>query len=169
MKKVRIFFYFIFLFINCKNQTKTNHLVLKIDIVIKQTDSVNAYYTSSKSIDFSDKQSFWTKVIGSNKNQIISIVFPDSIRPKQVRLDFGKNKKQQEIILNKFTFKYKKNDISFKGKEIFYVFREDQNNTTLDKSNGSVNRKFLNQISGPSLYPKGNKLYDCLNQLYTKE
>jgi len=79
------------LFFNCENNNNTNQLVVSIDAVIKTTDSINTYYTTDNSIEFNDKQSFWTKIKGSKKNQKIQIVFPDSIQPKQIRLDFGRN------------------------------------------------------------------------------
>ena len=89
--------------------------------------------------------------------------------PKQIRLDFGRNITQKDIVLNKIDFTYKNKNFSVKGKEIFYVFRVDENNTVVDKLNGSIRRKNPKQINGPSLYPKGEKLYNRLNQLYSKK
>ena len=155
------------LFFNCENNNNTNQLVVNIDAVIQQPDSINVYYTKSKDINFTDEQSFWTKVTGNKKNQNIQIVFPDSILPKQIRLDFGKNIAQKDIVLNKISFSYKNKNFSAKGKEIFYIFREDQNNTIVDKSIGSIKRKNPKQENGPSLYPKGDKLFNRLNQLYS--
>ena len=157
------------LFFNCENNNNTNQLVLKIDAVIQKTDSINVYYTESKSINFTDSQSFWTKVPGNKKNQKIQIVFPDSILPKQIRLDFGRNLSQNDVVLNKMDFTYKNKSFSVKGKEIFYIFRVDENNTVVDKLNGSIKRKNPKQINGPSLYPKGDKLYTRLNQLYSEK
>ena len=155
------------LFFNCENNNNTNQLVVNIDAVIQQSDSINVYYTKSKDINFTDTQSFWTKITGNKKNQNIQIVFPDSIQPKQIRLDFGRNISQKDIVLNKMDFAYKNKRFSVKGKEIFYIFRVDENNTIADKLNGSIKRKAANQINGPSLYPKGDKLFNRLNQLYS--
>jgi hypothetical protein len=168
MKIIRLFPFIVMLvfFLNCHKKDNNNQLAMYIDAVIQQSDSINVYYTNNKSIEFIDKQSFWTKVTGNKKNQNIQIVFPDSILPKQIRLDFGKNIAQKDIVLNKISFIYKNKNFSAKGKEIFYIFREDQNNTIVDKLNGSINRKNPKQINGPSLYPKGDKLYNRLNQLY---
>lgn len=171
MKAIKIICFVILLglFFNCEDNINTNQLVLNIDAVIQESDSINVYYTKNKSIDFTDEQSFWTKVTGNKKNQNIQIVFPDSILPKQIRLDFGKNIAQKDIVLNKISFTYKNKTFSAKGKEIFYVFREDQNNTIVDKLNGSINRKNHNQINGPSLYPRRDKLFNRLNQLYSEK
>ena len=167
--KAIIFIVFLLLFFNCDNNNSTNQLVLNIDAVIQKSDSINVYYTMTKDINFTDTQSFLKKVNGNKKNQKIQIVFPDSILPKQIRLDFGKNIAQKDIVLNKISFSYKNKNFSAKGKEIFYIFREDQNNTIVDKLNGSINRKNPKQINGPSLYPKGDKLFHRLNQLYSEK
>lgn len=107
------------------------------------------------------------KSCGKQKNQNIQIIFPDSILPKQIRLDFGKNIDQKDIVLNKISFTYKNKNFSVKGKEIFYIFRVDENNTSVDKLYGSIKRKNPKQENGPSLYPKGDKLFNRLNQLYS--
>lgn len=159
----------ILLFFNCEINNSTNQLILNIDAVIQKTDSINVYYTKAKDINFTDKQSFWIKVAGNKRNQNIQIIFPYSIQPKQIRLDFGKNISQSDVVLNKMDFAYKNKNFSVKGKEIFYIFRVDENNTSVDKLYGSIKRKNPKQENGPSLYPKGNKLFNRLNQLYSRK
>ena len=158
-----------FFLISCKKESKTNSLVLDIDAVIQTTDSINVYYTTNRSIEFNDLQSFWTKVIGNKKNQNVQIIFPDTILPKQIRIDFGRNVSQKDIVLNKIDFAYKNKSFSAKGEEIYFLFRVDESNTVIDKLVGSLKRKEPNQATGPSLYPKGDKLYNKLSQLYTEK
>ncbi len=165
--KAIIFIVFLLLFLNCDNNNSTNQLVLNIDAVIQKSDSINVYYTMTKDINFTDTQSFLKKVNGNKKNQKIQIVFPDSIQPKQIRLDFGRNIKQPDIVINKISISYKKKSITLQAKEIFYTFRIDESNTVFDKLTGSIRRKDPKQLNGPSLYPKGDKLYNKLNQLYS--
>ena len=43
-------------FFNCENMGYTNQLVLNIDAVIKETDSINVYYSNNRSIEFDEKQ-----------------------------------------------------------------------------------------------------------------
>ncbi len=156
-------------FTNCENKEKTNSLKMNLDVVIRENDSIQIYYTKNTSIDFVEEQSFWKKISGSKKNQTISVDFPDSIQPKQIRIDFGRNIKQPEIILNEITFTYKEKSFSVKGEEIYFLFRVDESNTVIDKLVGSLKRKEPNQATGPSLYPKGDKLYNKLSQLYTEK
>lgn len=167
MIKVTYFFVVFFLFVSCTYTTEHKSLELDMDVVIQKSDSINIYYSNSNSIRFDDLRSFWTKVKGNEKNQKIQIIFPDTIQPKQIRLDFGRNIKQPEIIVNEMKFSYKGKDFTAKGEEIYYLFRVDDSNTTINKLTGSLKRKEKNQIIGPSLYPNGDKLYRKLNQLYT--
>lgn len=166
IKSTYFFFVFCF-FVGCSHTTERKSLELDMEVVIQESDSINIYYSNSNSIRFNDVQSFWIKVKGNKKNQKINFVFPDTIQPKQIRLDFGRNIKQPEIIVNEMKFSYKDKDFTAKGEEIYYLFRVDDSNTTINKLTGSLKRKEKNQIIGPSLYPNGDKLYRKLNKLYT--
>jgi len=142
---------------------------MDIDLLVRKNDSIQVFYTTDHTIKFTEKQSFWTKVEGNNKNQTIQFVFPITIQPKQIRIDLGRNTNNSEIVLNKISFSYFKANLEAKGEEIYWYFRPDENNTLLDKKSGILKRIDSTQINGPSLYPKGNKLKEQLNLLYKKE
>lgn len=157
-----------FCFSNCEKDKNTNTLKIELDTVIKENDSIHIYYKDDSTIDFNENQSFWKVVNGISKNQKINLIFPDSIHPKQLRLDFGNSINQKEVVINQITFKYKKEVFSLQGKEIYYYFRIDDSVTELDKNLGVLKRKDTLQTRGPSLYPKGNKLIEQLTILYKK-
>ncbi len=159
------------LFINCNNnKNKQQQLVVELDAVIKKTDSIHTFYKTDGTINFNEIESFWTKVKGNNKNQNIKIVFPKNVKPNQIRLDFGNNIKQEEIVLNKVVATYKSNKFILKGKEIYYYLRVDESNTFLDKNLGVLKRLNPKQKTGPSLYPNGEFLKKKLvHLLYSKE
>ncbi len=75
--------------IGCEDSQKKNHLSIEIDAIIKENDSIQVFYTTNKTINFNEDQTFFKKVKGSKLNQIIAIDFPDTIEPKQIRMDFG--------------------------------------------------------------------------------
>ena len=165
-----IFFLCISIFIcSCEKESASNSLKISLDAVIQKSDSIAIYYTTSNSVAFHKDASYWINVKGNKKNQTISFTFPDTIQPKQIRIDFGRNKKQPEIILNEIAFYYKNKRITAKGEEVYFLFRVDESNTVIDKLVGSLKRKEPNQATGPSLYPKGDKLYNKLGQLYTEK
>jgi len=154
--------------LSCENKQTRNHLSIYIDAIVKESDSIQIFYTTNSSIDFNEKQSFWTKVKGDKKNQVLSFHFPDSIKPKQIRLDLGRNINQKDIIVNEIKFSYQQEAFSAKGEEIYWIFRVDDSNTSVDKLTGNLKRKDTTQIIGPSLYPAGDKLFKKLNELYSK-
>lgn len=157
-----------FVILSCENKQNRNRLSINMDAVVKENDSIQIYYTTNDSINFKEKQSFWVKIKGNKKNQKIRIIFPDTIRPKQIRLDFGRNVLQKDIVLNEIKFSYQEKSFEAKGEEIYWIFRVDDSNTSVDKLTGNLKRRNPKQINGPSLYPAGNKLFKKLNELYSE-
>ena len=100
------------------------------------------------------------------KNKRIKIDFPKDKQPKNVRIDFGNNIKNEKIILNKLKFKFQKNYFELKGNEIYYYFYADENNTCIDRKKGVLTRKIKGENKGPSLYPRKPKLHNKLKNIY---
>lgn len=166
MKRIIQFLCLCFLFTNCVNKVETKKVTLEIDLVAVKPDSIRVFYTIDNSVNFNEKQAVWKKIKGSTKNQKITIEIPEKVLPHQLRMDFGKNQKNHEIVLNKIHVIYLESSFEAKGEEIYWYFRPDENNTLLDKKSGVLKRKYSGQLSSPSLYPNGDKLYNKLNQLY---
>ena len=149
---------FILPFLGCKDNTTFNNFTIKMDVIIAKNDSIHTYYTADGSINFTEEQSFWTKVKGSKKNQQIVVSFPKNIIPSQFRLDFGRALIQEDIVLNKMELSLKDKKLVLKGREIYRFLRVDVNNTILDKNLGLLIRKDKSNKNGPSLYPNGDLL-----------
>lgn len=154
-----------FFVFSCNSEKQAKQFEVKLDVVVLQNDSIRVFYKKDGSINFNEDESFWTKVIGSNKNQKITLLFPKKTVPNQFRIDFGTNQNQPEIILNKIECVYKNKSLVLKGKEIYLLMRVDENNTILEKDLGILKRKNTNQKNGPSLYPIGDKLKLKLEEL----
>ena len=156
-----------FFLLSCNKSVKEDFSI-NIDLVIKQNDSIQLFYSDDGTLNFTEKKSFWKKIKGSPRNQTIKLVIPKNILPNQLRIDFGRNPKQEAIVLNKVELNYAKQEIILKGYEIYTLFRIDDSNTILDKRKGTLNRKTLNQLVGPSIYPFGDKLKKRLQHLNSK-
>lgn len=167
MYKTILLFSLCFLTSCIKDKADTSYKMC-IDVVMKQDDSIQVFYTSDGSINFNETQSFWTKVKGSSKNKEVMLTFPDTVVPNQVRIDFGRNKNQDDIVLNKIQFSYKGNSFEAKGKEIYNYFWADTSYTVLDRDFGLLKRKVKGQLNGPSLYPSGYYLAVKLDELKYK-
>ena len=157
-----------FFFYNCnqKDSIENNQLIIVLDAVIKHDDSLHIYYLNNESIQLSESKMFWLKVNGNKKNQPIKIKLPTNNKTKSIRIDFGNNPKNDKIILNKISLKYNKKTLELKGKEIYYYFNIDVNNTVIDNNSGVLSRKNLKDKKGPTIYPKGQKLFKKLKILY---
>lgn len=152
-------------FLSCNNRTIESDFTIKLDAVIKKNDSIHTYYTTDGTINFNEENSFWTQVKGNKKNQKITLQFPYNVVPNQFRLDFGKNRNQPDIVLNKVECVYKNNSFVLKGKEIYKLLRVDQANTILERDLGILKRLYPKQLNGPSLYPNGDFLRKKLEEL----
>ena len=101
MKAIKVlnFLVVLSLFLSCDKNNNTNQLVLNIDAVIQKTDSINVYYTKNKGIEFTDKQSFWTKVTGNKKNQNIKTLVKELDDKKAIlnSLFFEIDQKEREL------------------------------------------------------------------------
>ena len=156
-----------FFLLSCNKSVKEDFSI-NIDLVIKKNDSIQLFYSDDGTLNFTEKKSFWKKIKGSPRNQTIKLVIPKNILPNQLRIDFGRNLKQEAIVLNKVELNYATQDIVLKGNEIYTLFRIDESNTILDKKKGTLDRKIPNQVVGPSIYPLGDNLKKRLLLLKSK-
>lgn len=82
MKNTFHFFCLLPRFFSCTETSQANKLLMDIDLLVRKNDSIQVFYTTDHTIKFTEKQSFWTKVEGNNKNQTTQFVFPITIQPK---------------------------------------------------------------------------------------
>lgn len=143
----------------------SNKFIIKADVVMKKNDSIQVFYTTDGSIDFNEIQSFWVKVKGANKNQTVVLPMPKDTIPKQIRIDFGRNRIQEDIVLNKIELTYKGNKFEMKGNDIYTYFWLNDGYAVLDKKSGVLKRKVKGQLNGPMLYPNADNLKNKLREL----
>lgn len=152
---------------SCSGPEATPHFAMKLDMVMKKNDSIHVYYTTDGTIRFNEGQSFWVKVNGAKKNQTVLLPLPKDTIPTQIRIDFGRNRQQDDVVLNKIEMLYKKKAEEIKGRDIYTYFRVDDSYTVLDKDLGLLKRKEAGQPYGPSLYPNGEMLRQKLSEITT--
>ncbi|HSD14319.1 MAG TPA: hypothetical protein VLB74_06700 [Flavobacterium sp.] len=171
MKTLKVLFFLavLLLLFSCDKNEQSNKMIFKMDMVAKKSDSMHIFYKTDGTINFNENESFWVKIKGQNKNQRKTIEFPKGVVPNQVRIDFGRNLEQREIILNKFEFVYFGHSFVAKGKEIYKYFRVDESSTLLDKESGTLKRNDTIVNRGLSLYPNGYYLAVKLEELKFKK
>lgn len=143
---------FSIVFSSCKNEskvTKDNEVAKEVkndffkvtlDVKVKKEDSFQLYYTENASENFSEEKSIWVNVKGSENEQKVSFNFSKDVIPSLIRLDFGVNKEQEDVIISGVMFEYFGKEKYYKIKEMESLFRPLEQ-TTIDFNTGIINAK----------------------------
>jgi len=148
------------LFLNCKDaKTEQQPAAAKIfkvtlDVIAKQEDDFCLLYTTDGTSVFKDN-GIWQHVKGSADQQDIVFNLPENVKPTELRIDVGFNKKQEEIIIKEITFEYNGKKKECKGEEMRVFFRPDESKCTFDGTTGVIKALVANgEKQVPSLYPQ---------------
>ena len=158
------------IFIACKNEKSVDSLevvtpevvnafIVTLDVSIKKDDDLSLYYTTDGSIDFSKIPPIWLGVKGSNDFQKVVFTLPEGIKPTQLRLDFGMNKDQEDIILKSVKMEYIGKSRIIACPEFVTYFRADDNKCSFDPVTGVIKALVKDGVRQyPSLYPHESTL-----------
>jgi hypothetical protein len=173
-----LFFTILSLFlIGCKDENSVENLevvtpqnvesVFKVSIVTttKKDDDFCLFYTTDNTIDFKIEP-IWTSIKGQETPQKTVFKLPENVTPTQLRIDFGLNKNQDDIVLKSILLEYKGKKREFTGLEIGNFFRPDDNKCVFDSRTGVLKaiEKDGNK-QNPSLYPHESSLSSEINKL----
>lgn len=164
-KFITLFILMSFAFIGCKNEKSVDSLeVIKpesidttfkvtLEVLAKKDDNFQVYYTEASSEIFTEEKSVWVAVKGMETSQKVVLSLPKDVVPALVRLDFGLNKEQGDIVLSEVDLDYLGNKFVAKGAVIGNYFRP-LDPTKLDISTGIITAtdKNGNRVE-PVLYP----------------
>lgn len=116
MKKVVISIILVLILASCKKaenvETDKNQAELKetydvnFNMVVPKDDVFQLYYTVDGTIVFGDDRSVKSLIKGSDKPQDVLFKLPVDVLPTQIRLDFGENSEQGNIVINTMKLKY---------------------------------------------------------------
>jgi hypothetical protein len=154
------------IFTSCKNEksvdslevvqpevTVDNSFKVTLGVVVKKDDDFSLFYTEDGSANFKGEP-IWQGVKGNEMVQQVVYTLPDGVFPTQLRMDFGMNKEQEDIILKSVVLEYKGNKREFIGVNLIDFFRADENKCTFDPSTGLIKAKVVDGVRQfPSLYP----------------
>lgn len=100
-----VFLVLLFFAINsCRQKSQTDKFIISIGAITHRNVNTQFFYTKDSTIKFNQSQTLFKQIIGSDKNQIIKIVFSDTIHPMQLRLDFGRSANPKEIVISEINF-----------------------------------------------------------------
>ena len=167
------FFLMLFFFISCKKEVEKIEKVditrelfkVSLDLLIKKNDTLHLYYAGDMAEDYSEKNSIWLPVGGKEIAQKITFNLPKEILPTKLRIDFGVNRENEEIVLNTIAFNYYDKIFVASDSTIFDYFRPDESATTIDYEKRILKRKDPNSVKGPSLYPHDKAVKAAIEKL----
>lgn len=137
-----------------KPEVIDNSFKITLDVIVKENDDFSLFYTEDGSTDFTKVKPIWLGVKGSETSQKISYSLPEDVVPTQLRLDFGMNKNQKDIVLNSVTMDYNGKTKTIGCPELVSFFRADENKCTFDHVTGKIVAKIVDgNRQYPSLYP----------------
>ena len=148
-----------------KEETLSEKYTVSLEVVVKEDDDFQIYYTDKTSADFNEEQSLWVKVKGSETSQTVVFTLPEEALPTLFRLDFGLNKEQQDITLKSIEIGYYGKKFITSGKEIANYFRP-IDDTKVDFETGII-KPIVKEGKGvePVLYPQEVPLEKELKKL----
>ena len=170
-------FLMLLLFCNCRNDDRSgkqyNEIADKsaifrvtIQAMFPEDDVLSLYYTTDGSTNFAAIKPIWKEVKSTGKSQEIVFNLPEKTRPTELRIDFGKNQSQQNILLKKITMSYHGKSVELPGTLIFSYFRPDFTKTAFNATKATVHGIVKNGIvQSPSLYPKECTLSNEIKKL----
>jgi hypothetical protein len=149
----------VFCLVSCKKEgvekiDNTKDLFkVTLDLVVKNNDTLHLYYAQDMNEDFNEESSIWLVVEGKKIEQEVTFNLPKDILPIKLRIDFGVNRENKEIVLNKIKFNYFDKEFLADETNIFNYFRPDESATLVDYKTRILKRLDPNSVKGASLYP----------------
>lgn len=167
------------LLIGCKNEKSVDSLEvvqqevlddnfkITLDVIVKKDDNLSLYYTEDGSIDFSNAPPIWVGVKGSDGSQEVIFNFPQEVRPTQLRLDFGMNEEQPDVVFEMITMEYMGQSRVIARPELVSFFRADDSKCSFDHVTGVIKALAKDgKRQYPSLYPHESALAAELAKLF---
>jgi len=168
MKNIFLAVITLLLFVSCKEDPKKQeteevaveeqinpNFIVEVFAYASQKDDFALYFTEDNTIEFKPEQAIWCGIEAAKAGQRVYFEVPEERLPTHLRLDFGLNKAQDSVIIEKIKLNYLKNSFEFKGSEFFKYFNQEASfKTRIDDKNGSlVLYKNGNEYKTPFFYP----------------
>ena len=175
--KILIFVLSVFLFASCKDDKtstpESKEAVKKIKVTLSATvktdDDFQLFFKEedNASKPFEEVNSVWTAVKANENSQNIEFVLPEDVFPNYLRLDIGKNDKQQPVIISSLKIEY--GDKKFEMNSTAFIENYFVHNNSIeikDKSKGEVIPKKDENGTYDPVFNSGENLKPELLKLY---
>lgn len=151
---------------SCKNEKNSENnpevatevvndfLKVTLDVTVKKDDNFQIYYIDKVTEPFSEEKSVWVEVKGNPNPQKVVFNIPQNQAPHLLRLDFGLNTSQEDIVFSGLELNYFGKVKIIRGNELAFILRP-VSPTKINFETGIINAKDENgKRVEPSLYPQ---------------
>ena len=123
-----------------ETQKQVNVFKITLNATISKDDHFQIFYKESndKTSPFEEKYSLFTDVKGGEQPQDIVFNLPEDVFPMQLRFDFGTNKEQPDILVNKFKIEYNGKTFEANGSNFFDYLIADEGFVKVDRSSSKA-------------------------------
>lgn len=128
-----------------------NHLMVVLEVKVKEDDVFEIYYYESGEKTFSPHKFVDTKISGKESIQQVSFDLPQGIVPERLRLDFGKNSNQKEMMFLGAKLVYGDKEYRFSQEEITDQFKPSKF-ILFDPENNKIKTMGINGRYDPYFY-----------------
>lgn len=114
---------------------------VSLNMVIPADDTFQLFYTEDGSIVFGDDRSVRSVVKGSDKVQEVIFKLPVDVLPTNIRLDFGDNPEQGNIVIKSMKLSYMNNSyqkVFGPNEEITHYFYPQEAQIKVDNSTSTI-------------------------------
>lgn len=164
-------------FFSCKEEEKViqndvpeisqnEFFTVELDVVNTLEDNFAVYYTEDNTINFDSDRTIWSGVKGQSESQKVSFKFSEEIVPTDIRLDFGMNKSQKEVVLENLKMDYYGKSFEVRGSDFLNYYRpNDSIKTEIDNTKGTI--KFLQNPKrfNPIFFYPNEKLLEEISKI----
>ncbi|MGX7667847.1 hypothetical protein [Flavobacterium pedocola] len=142
-----------------------NIFSVTLNATVKKDDSFQIYYKNDDAASYEEKNSFFIEFKGSDKPQDIVFKLPEDVLPNYLRLDFGTNKEQPEIVVNSFKIDYLGKTFEAKGTDFFKYLTVNELTMKKDTAKSSVTPIITKEGTYDPITYSGKELYDQIQLL----
>jgi hypothetical protein len=135
------------LIVSCKNESKETEAKseklpetfnVAFNLTVKKDDTFTLYYTEDGTMNFGDALTVKSVIKGSDAPQEILFKLPVDVVPTNIRLDFGDNKDQENIVVNSMRLKYFDKVFEAKTNLVKNLFYTVESQTKYDEATSTV-------------------------------
>ena len=137
-----------------------------VNVIVKKDDDFSLFYNEDNTIDFTKIEAMWQGVKGNDSEQFVTFNLPLDVVPTQLRLDFGMNQEQEDIILKSVVIEHNEKKEIISGQLLKNCFVADASKCSFDGDTGIIKAVVKDgKREFPSLYPQEAALTEVLNKL----